>query len=152
VIFHQSGSHLISDEQGNVDTNLAFKSQDSYRIVDNDIQFLLRYLNNLGNNVPTIWIGPFPELRVEPTWIQVKANKVKPNPNVKKVFLDLDKQINFYLRKENNTFRFISLSGVLGYRQFEYKVGSCILFRDVDHWSKCGEEMFSLPIEKSIQE
>ena len=152
VNFHQSGSYLISDRRGSVDTNLAFKSQDSYRIVDDDIQFLLRYLNNMGKIVATTWIGPFPELRVQPTWIQVKANQVKPNPIVKKAFLDLEKEIKFYLKKENNTFRYVSLSGILGYRQFEYKVKSCILFRDIDHWSRCGEEIFSLPIEKSLQE
>lgn len=152
VIFHQSGSYLISDNQGSVDTNLAFNSQDSYRIMNDDIQFLLRYLNDLGKKVATTWIGPFPELRVEPTWIQVKANQVNPNPIVKKAFLDLEKQIDFYLKKDNNTFRYVSLSGILGYRQFEYKVGSCILFRDIDHWSLCGEKMFSLPIEKSLQE
>jgi hypothetical protein len=89
---------------------------------------------------------------VEPTWIQVKANQVKPNPIVKKAFLDLEKQIIFYLKKENNTFRYISLNGILGYRQFEYKVESCILFRDIDHWSTCGEEMFSIPINKSLKE
>ncbi len=152
VIFHQSGSYLISDERGAVDTNLAFTSKNSYRIVDKDIQFLQRYLNDMGRDVATTWIGPFPELRVEPAWIQVKANQVKPNPIVKKAFLDLEEQIIFYLKKENNTFRYVSLSGILGYRQFEYKVESCILFRDIDHWSTCGEEMFSLPINKNLQE
>jgi peptidoglycan/LPS O-acetylase OafA/YrhL len=152
IYFHQSGAYLISDKQGNVDTNLAFKSRDSYRIIDDEVQFLLRYLNELGRKVATTWIGPFPELRVDPTWVQVKANQVKPNPIVKKAFLDLEKQINFYLNKEKNTFRYISLSGILGDRQFEYKVGSCILFRDIDHWSKCGEEIFSLPISKSVKE
>ena len=152
VIFHQSGSYLISDERGDVDTNLAFTSEDSYRIVDEDIQFLLRYLNDMGRDVAITWIGPFPELRVEPTWIQVKANLVKPNLIVKKAFLDLEKQIIFDLKKENNTFRYVSLSGILGSRQFEYKVESCILFRDIDHWSICGEEMFSLPINESLRE
>ena len=151
VIFHQSGSYLISDERGDVDTNLAFTSEDSYRIVNEDIQFLLRYLNDMGRGVATTWIGPFPELRVEPAWIQVKANQVKPNPIVRKAFLDLEREIIFSL-KENNTFRYISLSGILGHRQFEYKVESCILFRDTNHWSICGEEMFSLPINKSLKE
>lgn len=151
IYFHQSGSYLISDKQGNVDTNLAFKSPDSYRIIDYELKFLFSYLNELGRKVDTTWIGPFPELRVDPTWVQVKANQVKPNPIIKKAFLDLEKQINFYLNKENNTFRYISLSGILGDRQFEYKVGSCILFRDIDHWSKCGEEFFSIPISKSVK-
>jgi hypothetical protein len=152
VYFHQSGSYLIADERGDVDTNLAFTSEESYRIVDEDIKFLLRYLNDLGRDVATTWIGPFPELRVEPTWFQVKANQVKPNPIVKKAFLDLEKQIIFDLKNENNTFRYVSLSEILGSRQFEYKAESCIIFRDTDHWSICGEEMFSLPIFESLRE
>jgi hypothetical protein len=152
VIFHQSGSHLMSNERSGVDNNLAFASESSYRIVDDDIQSLIRYLNDMGRNVSTTWLGPFPEPRVEPTWIQVKTNQVKPNPNGIKAFLDLEKHIIFYLKKENNTFRYVSLSELLGYRQFEYKVGSCILFRDTDHWSRCGEEIFSLSIKEGLQE
>jgi peptidoglycan/LPS O-acetylase OafA/YrhL len=152
VIFHQSGSYLISTEQGDVDTHLAFKSKNSYRIVDDDIQFLIDYLNDMGKTVATTWLGPFPELRLKLTWIQVKANQVKPNIIVKNAFLDLENQINYNLKKENNTFRYVSLSRILGYKQFEYKVGSCIVFRDTDHWSTCGEKIFSQPIQKSVQD
>lgn len=104
VYFHQSGSYLISDKEGNVDSNLAFKTQDSYRVIDDDIQFLIRYLNGLASKVATTWIGPFPEFRVDPTWVQVKANQVKVNPIVKVAFLDLEKKINFYVNKEKNMF------------------------------------------------
>jgi hypothetical protein len=153
LIFNQSGSYLISNERGDVDNYNAFKSRDSYRIVAEDIEFIINYLNGMGRNVSTTWVGPFPGLFVAPpTWIQMKANQVKPNPIVKKAFLDLEKQIVFQLEKEENTFRYVSLSGILGYRQFEFKVGSCILFRDIDHWSKCGEEMFSSQIQKGLQE
>jgi len=152
VIFNQSGSYLISDKRGDVDTNLAFTSEDSYRILDKEIEFLVTYLNEMGRDVATTWVGPFPELRVEPTWIQLKSNQIRPNPVVKKAFLDLEKQIIFSIKKEENSFRYISLSGILGYRQFEYKVESCILFRDIDHWSLCGEEIFSSAINKSLKE
>ena len=152
MIFHQSGSYLISDERGDVDTDLAFKSQDSYRIVDNDIEFLLRYLNDMGSKVTTIWIGPFPELRVLPAWIQVKANRVKPNPIVNQAFRELEKEISLKQKKEDNSFRYVSLVSTLGSRQFEYKVGTCVIFRDIDHWSTCGEELFSLTINESLRE
>jgi peptidoglycan/LPS O-acetylase OafA/YrhL len=151
VIFHQSGSYLISDERGNVDTNLAFRSQISYRILDNDIKLLIRYLNDMSRRVATTWIGPFPELRLEPTWIQVKTNQVKPNPVVKKAFFDLEKKIKFYIEQESTGFNYVSLIRILGPRQFEYKVGECLLFRDTDHWSTCGEEIFSLPISKGLR-
>ena len=151
VFFHQSGSYLISDNQGNVDTNFAFQSRDSYFIVNNDIQVLIRYLNEMGRNVTTTWIGPFPESRVEPMWVQVKADRVLPNPIVRKAFLDLEKQIVSYVEQQDNRFRYVSLMRILGDRQFEYKVESCILFRDIDHWSKCGEELFSSRISKSLE-
>lgn len=152
VYFHQSGSYLIADKQGNVDSKLAFKSKDTYRIVDSDIQFLIRFLNVLGENVATTWIGPFPELRLELTAVQAKLNLVQPNPFVERAFLDLEKQINFYLKNQANTFRYVSLNEILGNKQFTYKDSSCIVFRDVDHWSKCGEEIFSLQISESLNE
>ncbi len=151
VFFHQSGSYLISDSRGDVDTNFAFQNRDSYFIVKKDIQFLIRYLNEMARNVPTTWVGPFSEIRVDPTWVQVRANRVQPNRIVKKAFLDLDKQIGFHLGKQDNRFRYVSLIRILGNRQFEYRFKSCTLFRDIDHWSKCGEKMFSSQISKSLE-
>jgi len=151
VYFHQSGSYLISDKQGNVDTNLAFQSEDSYWVVDDDIQFLIRFLDQMGESVSTTWIGPFPELRVEPVWVQVKLNKVNPNPIVKKAFVDLEEKIAFHLENRDNRFRYASLIEILGDRQFKYKNGSCTIFRDIDHWSKCGEELFSSQIIKILE-
>jgi len=151
VFYHQSGSYLISDNQGNVDSNFAFESQNSYSIVNNDIQFLIRYLNELGKIVPTIWIGPFSELRIEQTLFSEKANIVRTNPIVKKAFFDLEKQISFYLEKQDNRFYYLSLLRILGDRQFNFRIGSCKVFRDVDHWSKCGEEIFSSQINKSLE-
>jgi hypothetical protein len=45
---------------------------------------------------------------VEPTWIQVKANHVKPNPIVKKAFLDLEKKIIFYLKNKITHFAMLA--------------------------------------------
>jgi hypothetical protein len=151
VIFHQSGSHLISDEQGKLDSESAFRTPDSYIIVNKEIQQLISFLSKIGKQVPLIWIGPFGELRVERTWIHAKANLIEPNPIVRKAFLDLEKQINVNLKKEAITLRYVSSIVTLGNNQFNYKVGSCTLFRDVDHWSTCAEELFSIPLERAYR-
>jgi peptidoglycan/LPS O-acetylase OafA/YrhL len=151
VIFHQSGSYLVSDKRGEVDSTLAFYSSNSYSIQVDDIQFLMRWLDDMGNSVATTWLGPFGELRVEPTWIQLKKNQIKPNPVVKQAFLKLEEEIRIILDEESHTFRYVSLSEILGYKQFEYKVGSCILFRDLDHWSTCGEKLFSSVVNQNLK-
>ena len=151
VMFHQSGSYLISDKRGRVDSSAAFRQRDSYQVMDSEIKFLINYLNDMGSIVRTSWIGPFPELRIDPSWFQIKTNRVKPNPIVKKAFLDLEKHIDFSLMEAKLNFRYVSLIKSLGSKQFEYKVGTCILFRDLDHWSTCGEAVFSKEIDKSLR-
>jgi hypothetical protein len=119
--------------------------------VNQDIEILINYLNHLGEAVVTTWIGPFIELRLEPTWTQIRLSRVKTSSIVRNAFLDLDKQIKGSLNRQTNSFRYVSLIDILDKRQFEFKVDSCILFRDVDHWSTCAEKMFSMSLERGLQ-
>lgn len=141
VFFHQSGSYLISDLNGKVDSDLAFSDIKSFKIRNNDLDFLLSYLNKISQMVPTTWIGPFPEARINPTLPEVWMQTVKPNPIVKIAFTELENQIDFSLSSSQHQFDYISLVKNLGPQQYKIQIGECLMFRDKDHWSLCAEKI-----------
>ena len=141
VLFHQSGSYLISDLNGSLDSDLAFRSSTSFKIRNQDLDFLVSYLNNIAQTVPVTWIGPFPEARINSTLPEVWARVVKPNPNVKIAFTELENQIYFTLGASQHQFSYISLIDNLGSRQYEIQISDCLMFRDKDHWSLCAEKI-----------
>lgn len=141
VFFHQSGSYLISDVNGKVDSDLAFRDIKSFKIRNNDLGFLLSYLNKIAQTVPTTWIGPFPEARINSTLPEVWMQIIKPNPIVKTVFEELENQIDFSLSASQHQFDYISLVKNLGPKQYKIQIGECLMFRDKDHWSLCAEKI-----------
>lgn len=143
VLFHQSGSYLISDLKGSVDSDLAFRNSKSFKILNQDIDFLSTYLNKMAQTVPTTWLGPFPEARINSTLPEVWARKIHPNPVVKLAFLELENQINFTLQSSQHKFDYISLVENLGKQQYQIQIGNCLMFRDKDHWSLCAEKIYS---------
>jgi peptidoglycan/LPS O-acetylase OafA/YrhL len=143
VLFHQSGSYLISDLSNNLDSDLAFRTSTSFRIRNQDLNFLVSYLNNTASIVPTTWIGPFPEARINSTLPEVWADAVKPNPIVKIAFTELENQIHSTLSASQPKFDYISLIENLGPQQYQIQISDCLMFRDKDHWSLCAEEIYS---------
>src|SRR5690606_4012405 len=68
LIYHQSGSYFIKDRLGNVDSQLAFMG--GFGGFDFGNIFKIKsYLNNLAadHKVKILWIGPFMELRWNPS-------------------------------------------------------------------------------------
>jgi peptidoglycan/LPS O-acetylase OafA/YrhL len=151
VFFHQSGSYLISDLRGNVDTDLAFTDKNSFRILRQDITKISEYLNKFSTLVPTVWLGPFPEARINSTLIEVWINRIEANPVVETAFVQLEEEIRQTLDEKNNYFEYLSLLDNLGETQYKMKFGDCLMFRDNDHWSICAEKIFSeIFIKKNI--
>ena len=141
IFFHQSGSYLISDLNGKVDSDLAFRDNKSFKIRKNDLEFLLSYLNKIAQTIPTTWIGPFPEARINSTLPEAWMRIIKPNPIVKIAFIELENRIDFSLSASQHQFDYISLVKNLGPQQYKIQIGECLMFRDKDHWSLCAEKI-----------
>ena len=107
------------------------------------LYFLSSYLNKLDQLVPTTWIGPFPEARINSTLLEVWARKSKPNPVVKYAFIELENQIFSTLRASDYQINYISLLENLGPQIFQIQIDNCLMFRDKDHWSLCAEKFYS---------
>ena len=110
VIFHQSGSHLIRDPQGQFDSNAAFARDHSYRIDGPSIEKLSGWLSRIGQLVPVIWLGPFVEARVDFRNIEYFIrNGFRINTRSPLVFADLERALRRFAAMEPQHYRYVSL-------------------------------------------
>ncbi len=149
VVFHQSGSYFIKDRFGRVDSSLAFLGQFGSFDYEN-IAKVKSYLNDLGANysLDILWVGPFLEYRLDAKK-ELFTEKIKTvNPNSIKLFLELDSVLNSSLQ-ENIKFQYIPYRKLFYEPIHSFEAG-CFLFRDEDHYSKCGEKIIARKIEKKF--
>jgi peptidoglycan/LPS O-acetylase OafA/YrhL len=142
LIFHQSGSYFIKDKSGRVDSKFAFTgSFDSFDT--KNIVKVRGYLSDLSqrHNLNILWIGPFLEFRWNPKEKLFSKDIYSVNPNSKILFRGLEETLTSLLRNELN-FTYASY-GSLFYEPVNSFEGDCFLFRDGDHYSKCGEKFIA---------
>lgn len=143
VLYHQSGSYLIQDENGNVDSSLTFETGKSYRFVDRDIQDVFGYISDLNKKIRTIWIGPFVEARVNFKDVGTILYKKNINENSIQIFQHLDSHIQSINNHNKEKITYVSLVDGFGFLGSNIRIGDCILYRDGDHFSQCGEEILA---------
>ena len=149
IVFHQSGSHLISDSNGLNDSQLSFDSG-IFKIDYQSIGKVAGYLNSISQQTQAdiFWLGPFLEYRLNPKKIVQLAKASLPyeeylevNPNSPKIFNKLE----IALKQTSH----------IGYEYVSFKKffdvehdaivstgngNRCFQFRDRDHFSECGEK------------
>lgn len=154
VIYHQSGSHFISDQYGIFDSQLAF-DEFKYHISEEKIQTVKSYLENLAtlNLRQVIWLGPFIEYRRNPEEIVTKSYRgnlstefLKTNPSSILIFKDLERILSSQKFHASNVqyIPFNQLYKVDYNARIEVSPNNfCFQFRDRDHFSHCGEKVMS---------
>lgn len=140
VAFHQSGSYFIIDQGGYVDSDAAF----SGRFAGFDIKgirYVKDYLEYINKNygVTSIWVGPFLEYRRSPE--NLLSSKENYNVNVNSV--NLFKALNILISEIVNDSKF---TRHFPFERFFFQpekaiIGECFVFRDKDHYSRCGEKI-----------
>ncbi len=150
IIFHQSGSYLISDNLGINDSQRAFDGGE-YTIDFKNIEKVQFFMNLISRNTRAkiYWLGPFLEYRYTPSVI---VKMIEKRQNIEQYF---------YVNS-NSVLVFNALELVLkdfSYRAFKYvsfddffKVElnavivdssgkKCFQFRDSNHFTECGERL-----------
>jgi len=151
VIFHQSGSYLIKDINNRVDSDLAFDKRSSYSIAKKDIEKIIAYLERISKEVNVIWLGPFPEARVDFKNFKSFRNGFYINPISIERFENLDSFILETISFENYGFNYISFIKNIKISSDFLENSKCITFRDQDHFSKCGEKIISKDLKKILK-
>ena len=142
VLYHQSGSYFIMDTDNQVDSNKAFK-EGFLKYETQSVIKLKNYLNELSieNNFPVLWLGPFLEYRWQLDRKIFFEDMYSVNPESVELFEGLEEVIQEKLT-EKEIFNYKSYNTLF----FEPKVSfikDCFMFRDQDHFSKCGEKLIA---------
>jgi len=151
VIFHQSGSYLLQDVTGRVDSDRAFERNAPYRLDRSNLAGIVSYLTRLQASVDTVWLGPFTEGRQD--FRNMRVLRVGPFVREQSLrqFAALDHDLQERAAGERWPFRYVSLVELLGVRRESMKVGSCLVFRNPDHFSVCGEAWASAPLKAAFE-
>lgn len=146
IIFHQSGSYFIKDIAGRVDSQAAFTGQFGGFEIENIIK-VKSYLDELNtkNNLQVLWIGPFLEYRWNPNKKLFTSELKSANPVSIDLFKKLDQTIKNSISSSSSV-KFTSFSDLF-FEPIQSFEGDCFMFRDSDHYSKCGEWAISKRIK-----
>lgn len=143
IFYHQSGSYFIRDSFGNLDSPMAF--QGGFGSFDDKIiSSVAGYLSDLETRaqVPVTWIGPFPEYRHDPRADYVFGDSGdEMNAESQRIFAALEIHIE---AKTTD----LGYSGYLAFETLfdppkQALIDGCFVFRDIDHYSRCGEALLA---------
>lgn len=153
VMFHQSGSYLLSDYTGKVDSHETFADGKKYEIHYKNIIKVSQYLSNLSEFVDVMWLGPFVEARVDFRANKKLASKgFEMNLSSLKVFAHLDNALEKFFAGEKYRFTYVSLAKILEIDKDFLVVDDCLTYRNEDHFSVCGERIVGEKIKRNIDE
>ncbi|MAK59583.1 MAG: acyltransferase [Ponticaulis sp.] len=134
VIYHQSGSYFLKDDSGDYEPPL-----DKPVFFDpNNVVKVTEYLNEISSlGIKVVWLGPFVEYRSNLTHIYFQDI---PKNNFS-VFNNLEKDLTERI-EEYSSFSYIEFDDF--YRiPAEVVFEDCLIWRDGDHFSTCGENIIS---------
>jgi peptidoglycan/LPS O-acetylase OafA/YrhL len=149
VIFHQSGSYFLRDRQGRVDSPAAFEPGAAFVVDEKNVAGVIAYLQRLGARVPTVWLGPFVEARVDFRDFRLLKEPLLINERSMDHFGRLDRWLIERVAERSRTFAYVSLVDIMGARRDFLRVGSCITYRDRDHFSACGEDLVARQVKSA---
>lgn len=142
VAYHQSGSYFIKDHRNKVDSQSAFEGKFLTYERDNIIA-VKRYLNSLNESTKlnVVWIGPFLEFR-RTFKDQIFEDAIYDvNPESVRLFKGLEDALQNSLTESAN-FNYIKFGDIFLEPNYSF-YNNCFVFRDADHYSKCGEKIIA---------
>ena len=136
VIYHQAGSYFYTDEKGSYKPPLTeeiFLDKSSVERVASYI----KKIKDLGFEI--VWLGPFTEYGIT---AHRQPTKIKDIPDYNfKVFSDIEKLI-FLTLGNDSSFNYVSFNNFYNLTS-KVVFEDCLIWRDEDHFSTCGEEYIS---------
>lgn len=139
AIFHQSGAYLLRDSDGKVYSDDIFFKLGATTHRDN----LLRvgeYLDALAASNRVAWLGPYVEARVDLRALRTLAD-VRIPAEVISVFGALEVDLRAFVEERPRAWTYLSLNEALRTGRDSLLVDGCLVYRDGDHFSPCGEDI-----------
>jgi len=141
VLFMQSGSYLLEDRFGRVDSNSLFQKGEMVRVAKDNIQLTADYLDQLSKLTKVVWVGPYTQSRINVNnsnnWYLTKSI----SHHVVRSFAVLDSYL-FKVSRQSGI-SYVSSLRNLKFRENRVLSGNCVVWRDPDHFSICGRSLLA---------
>jgi peptidoglycan/LPS O-acetylase OafA/YrhL len=150
IFYNQSGTLLLSDVNGKSNVGKLFHQNLPVTINEISINHLLDYLSTLSTSDKITLVGPFlePQDALKPIRL-FNSGSNKFNQKLIYEFKKLDQYLNY--SAEKFSIRYISLLNLFDQEKYGLANKECILYNDSDHFSACGEEIFSERLKSNKQ-
>lgn len=136
VVYHQAGSYFLTDSDGNHQPSFG---GDVFYDREN-VERVAQYLSRLSAlSIDVVWLGPFAEYRIDPA-LRPTVIEAFPSQNLS-IFKNLEQNILRTLG-DDYVFRYIGFNEIYEIKE-EVVVDDCLIWRDQDHFSSCGENYLS---------
>jgi len=149
VLFNQSGSYFLEDGRGELDTRFSFTPDMPFVLHEEGISTAIDYLTALSAHVPTVWLGPYTDARVNFRDLSYLTRGLHMSDISLRYYALLETELQRRAAAGRWPFRYVSLHALLDLHRDFLKVGSCITFRDTDHFSGCGEDLLAPVVRRA---
>ena len=149
VLFNQSGSYFLEDRNGELDTREAFAPNAPFILHDEGITVAVDYLKALARHVPTVWLGPYTDARVDFRDLSYLSRGLHMSDVALRHYALLEDELQRRARAGRWPFRHVSLHDLFKPSSEFVRVGDCITFRDTDHFSACGEDLLAPTLKRA---
>jgi len=143
IIYHQSGSYLIRDQFGQVDSKYLFEPETPFALSEANAGKVEAYLDRLARYAKVKWFGPFVEGRVQLNNYRILSMSMTVNPKSIEQFGRLDAALKAQSARPGRRYEYVSLVDLMQIRESSLFAGDCIIYNDTDHLSVCGEDLFA---------
>lgn len=150
VIYHQSGSYYVMDKNGAVDSSLVFKDKERYSFNEGFVKSTIDYIHKLKKlGVNVLWVGPFTEARIDFNSKKLLNGNFELNENSIQIFKKLE---NYLIEQVNKSPKltpneYLSFNKIIQIDKTFLFIEGCLTYRDIDHFSQCGENIISNKIK-----
>lgn len=144
VLYNQAGFYLLKDTDGGEGSRRMFRRAtiEQHPIDEEHVQKTVEYLERISRSVNVTWLGPYLELHFSRrTLLELMQDGYRVDPVLVANYERLDHELAKHAASVENQIDYISLLDAIDFGKAVNLVeGNCLLFRDGDHLSVCGEK------------
>jgi peptidoglycan/LPS O-acetylase OafA/YrhL len=140
LVYHQTGSPLLHPAGGYAQAPNKFDGQAALQIDNGQVLQIISYLNRQEPGLRVVWVGPWAEAQVASDANMLR--RATMNPRSLAAFRQLDQAIlaAFHTRGPQQRVEYVSALDVLAVTAQSLWIDDCLLFKDLNHLSRCGED------------
>ena len=153
VLYNQAGFYLLKDTDGREGSRRMFRRAtiEQHPIDQKHVQKTVEYLEKISRSVMVTWLGPYLELHFSRRRLfELLRDGYRLDPALVGNYERLDDELASRVAAGKHEFKYLSLLDAIKFGERVNLVeANCLVFRDGDHLSVCGERLVGAIIKRA---